>query len=173
MSFFDFSVGQAKLALDALEAILKKAQSAPNAAELPLAKIHDDMLPLAFQVNVATDISNKIVARLLGEEPPAYKWEDLKTFDDFFARINTVKAILDKATKDTINASQEKTVPLGVGPGKPALQVSGYAYVTAYGLPNVYFHVVTAYNILRKEGIPLGKMDYLGPYMGPYMPKSE
>lgn len=170
MSFYDFAISQAELALTALEGILKKGAEAPNAADLPQVRLHADMLPLAFQVHVATDIANKVVARLTGQEPASNNWEDLKTFDDFYSRIAASKRALGSVSKDDINASTEKTVPLGMGPGKN-LDVSGFTYVTAYGLPNIYFHVVTVYNILRKEGVALGKLDYLAPYMGPHMPK--
>lgn len=170
MSFtlYDASVSTAKDILESLKAILKKAESAPNAASLPDARIHEDMLPLSFQVHFVSDIAQKTAARTSGTEPEKLE-NDLKTFDDFFKRIDEVQAILAKTDKEVINKRVGETVPMGLGPGKNA-EIAGHAYVTGYALPNLFFHLSTAYNILRKEGIPLGKMDYLVPFLGKHLP---
>lgn len=163
MSFYDVSVGQALEVLDSLTTILKKGEQAPNAASLPEARIYADMLPLSFQVFVVADIACKVATRLTGEEPPSNE-NNLKTFAEFYTRIEEARALLTKASKETINARAAETVTVGMGPGKSA-QMSGMAYNAGYVTPNLYFHTTTAYNILRKEGVPLGKSDFLGSFL--------
>ena len=168
MSFYDFSVVAAQDSLTSLAAILKKAEAAPNAASFPEARIVDDMLPLSFQVHMVTDLGCKVASRLTGVEPPTLDRESLKTFADFYARIDVAKEHLSKASKDTVNSRQNETVTIGMGPGKNA-DMSSQNYVTGYVIPNLFFHLTTAYNILRKNGVEIGKMDYLIPYIGKYV----
>lgn len=167
MSFYDVSVGQALEVLDSLTAILKKAETAPNAATLPEARIHEDMLPLSFQVYIVTDLGTKVAARLSGQEPPSNE-NNMKSFADFYARIAESRAALEKCDKETINSRAGETVTLGLGPGKNA-QLSGLTYNAGYATPNLYFHLATAYNILRKEGVSIGKMDYLTSFIGKHV----
>lgn len=166
-TLYDASIPVARDALKALSAILKKGEAAPNAASLPAATIHPDMKPLSFQVHVATDLAQKMHARLTGAEPATLE-NNLETFADFHARIAETEALLAKADRDTVNKRAGENVPLGLGPGK-TVHIPGAAYVNSYGLPNVFFHLTTAYDILRKEGVPLGKMDYLSPFVAQYL----
>ncbi|KAJ4155493.1 hypothetical protein LMH87_000733 [Akanthomyces muscarius] len=167
MSFYDVSIGQALEVLDSLTAILKKAEAAPNAATLPEARIHEDMLPLSFQIYIVTDLGTKLAARLTGQEPPSNE-NNLKSFAEFHARIAESRAALEKADKNTINSRASEAVTVGLGPGKSA-QMNGLTYNAGYATPNLYFHLATAYNILRKEGVPLGKMDYLTSFLGKHV----
>lgn len=166
---YDAAIPGVKDALNSLSAILKKGEAAPNASSLPGAKLVEDMLPLSFQIHMVTDTASKLVARSTGVEPTKFE-NNLSSFDDFNARIAAVQDILAKADRDTINAKANDTVPLGMGPGKN-LELASVSYIGAYALPNIFFHTVTAYNILRKEGVPVGKMDYLGPFMAQHLPK--
>ncbi|PHH91415.1 hypothetical protein CDD83_558 [Cordyceps sp. RAO-2017] len=167
-TLYDATVVLARDSLNSLTAILKKGEAAPNAASLPGARIHDDMKPLTFQVHVACDLSNKVYARMTGQEPPKTE-DELKTFADMHARIAQTLQLLAKADREAINKRVGEKVPVGLGPGKEA-QISSLGYTNGYALPNIFFHVTTAYNILRKEGVPLGKMDYLKPFLGQYVP---
>ncbi|ODA75896.1 hypothetical protein RJ55_08537 [Drechmeria coniospora] len=168
-TLYDASVTVAKETLECLAAILKKGETAPNAASLPEARIHPDMLPLTFQVHFVTDLSQKMVSRLTGEEPPTLE-NNLKTFADFQARIKLVQGALAKADRDLVNKRGDEIVSMGLGSGKTA-QLPGTAYNSGYTMPSIFFHLVTAYNILRKEGVDVGKMDYLTPYIGHHVPK--
>lgn len=170
-SLYDATIPLARDSLNSLTAILKKAEAHPNAAKLPEAKIHDDMLPLTFQVHVVADIAQKLQARLTGKEPMKME-NDLKTFKDMYARIDEVLKILGNTDKELVNKYTAEKVTVGMGPGKEA-QMTGQGYANGYGLPNIFFHVSTAYCILRKEGVPLGKMDYLKPYLAQYVPGFE
>ncbi|EGX95817.1 hypothetical protein CCM_00471 [Cordyceps militaris CM01] len=167
MSFYDVSIGQALEVLDSLTVILKKAEAAPNSATLPDARIHADMLPLSFQVYIVTDLSTKLAARLTGQEPPSNE-NNMKSFADFHARIAEARAALEKADKKTVDSRATETVSVGLGPGKTA-EMTGLSYNAGYATPNLYFHLATAYNILRKEGVSLGKMDYLTSFLGKHV----
>lgn len=166
-TLYDAAIVNAQDVLTTLKAILKKAESAPNAATLPEARIHEDMLPLTFQVHFISDVAQKTLARTSGTEPQKFE-NDMKTFADFFKRIDTVQELLAKADKDLINKRVAEVVPLGLGPGKNA-ELPSAGYVSGYSAPNLFFHLVTAYDILRKEGVPLGKMDYLTAFIGKHI----
>jgi uncharacterized protein len=123
------------------------------------ARLYPDMLALSRQVQIATDIARGAAARLAGVEPPAYEDKE-QTFDDLAARVQRtidymtgldVKAFDDAATR-------EITRPIR---GQPHT-FTGANYLLQFATPNVYFHTATAYAILRHNGVPLGKADYLG-----------
>lgn len=161
-SLYDAAIPMARNALKSLSNILKKGEAAPNGASLLAASIHPDMLPLTFQVTIIADSSTKVVARLQGIEPHAWEGK-VETYADCFSRIAKAEEILDAADKDLINQRQNETVPLGLG-SRGTVQIPGSNYVNGYFLPNIFFHLATAYDILRKEGVPLGKTDYLEPF---------
>ncbi|RFU78246.1 helix-turn-helix domain-containing [Trichoderma arundinaceum] len=166
-SLYDATVPLAKSALKALTNILKTGEAVPESANLLAARLAPDMLPLTFQVKSVTDISTKIVARLHGIEP--HVWEgDINTFADCYARIAKAEEILATADKDLINQRQSEIVTLGMG-SKGTFQMPGANYANGYVLPNLFFHLTTAYNILRKEGVPLGKTSYLESFIGQYL----
>jgi uncharacterized protein len=123
------------------------------------ARLYPDMLALSRQVQIATDIARGAAARLAGVEPPAYEDKE-QSFDDLAARVQRtidymtgldVKAFDDAATR-------EITRPIR---GQPHT-FTGANYLLQFATPNVYFHTATAYAILRHNGVPLGKADYLG-----------
>lgn len=171
MSLYTFSVGQAKSALNSLENLMKIAAASPKAAELPKTNLADDMLPLRFQVQVVTDTAAKMVQRLTGQEATGFVFDreaGLTTFDQIFKQIDEAKAIVNGADEAAINAGATKTVTVGMGPGKN-FDMEGQQYVLGYSIPNIYFHLTTAYGILRKEGIVSQKQDYLGSFIGQYL----
>ncbi|KAL6875165.1 hypothetical protein J3F83DRAFT_730125 [Trichoderma novae-zelandiae] len=166
-SLYDASVPLAKNALKALANILQKAEAAPNGASLLAARIHPDMLPLTFQVKMVTDTATKLVARLTGTEPHAWEGE-IETYADCHARIAKAEEILASANKDVVNQRQNELVSVGMG-SLGTFQMTGPSYINGYVLPNLFFHLSTAYNILRKEGVPLGKTDYLTSFIGEFL----
>jgi uncharacterized protein len=117
------------------------------------------MLSLPHQIRIATQYSENLLARLTGREPTIFPRDDLTSFAAFYERINTVLASLGKADKDTINASAEREEKTQMG-AEITLQLKNADYAHKVILPNVYFHVTTAYGILRKEGVEIGKRDY-------------
>lgn len=162
-----FAVETPKRVLASLAAILNKAEQHENAAKFFEARLIDDMKPLTFQVHCVTDNVSKGLARSQGTEPPSYS-DNLKTFAEMQARIKEVSAALEKADTDLINKRENETVTLGLGPGKSG-QMKSVDYVLNYSSPNVYFHLNMAYAILRKEGVDVGKLLYLNPFLGDSM----
>ncbi|KAM0525621.1 hypothetical protein ACHAPE_000330 [Trichoderma viride] len=165
-SLYDATVPVAKSALKSLFNVLKKGEAASNGASLLSAKIHDDMLPLTFQVYMVTDTSSKIASRLQGIEPHAWEGK-IETYADCFSRIAKAEEILAAADKDLINQRQNETVPLGLG-SRGTVNIPGVAYTNGHFMPTIFFHLTTAYDILRKEGIPLGKDDFIEPFNGSF-----
>ncbi|KAG5971523.1 hypothetical protein E4U55_001216 [Claviceps digitariae] len=166
-TFYDSSIPMFKEIIESLQVILKKGSEAPNAASLPEARIIEDMLPLSVQVHFVTDFIQKFVARASGTEPLDFE-KNLKTFDDFFQRIKKVEDILAKADKELINKRVDEDVPLGLGPDKDAKMLLRN-FLSGVVIPNVFFHLITAYDIMRKEGVPLGKMDFLSPFLSKHL----
>ncbi|PKY01188.1 hypothetical protein P168DRAFT_293025 [Aspergillus campestris IBT 28561] len=159
------SIRTAQQALSTLSYILKTAEkSHPDPASLPTASLHPDMQPLSFQVHIATFMAMKLAARLTLQDPPAALENNLTTIDNMQARIKTVKDILDAVPAEEVNAKAEVIKSTLLGPKE--VEISGAEYARVFNLPNIYFHVVTAYGILRKEGVPLGKVEYMTEFIG-------
>jgi len=147
-----------------LAAILDKAQAHAEArkidpAVLLASRLYPDMFTLTRQVQVACDNAKGAAARLAGVEVP--KHEDTEqTFADLKARIAKTIDFVDSFKPAQIDGSEEKNIHLKLGP----LEVDwkGMQYLLGFALPNFYFHVVTAYDILRHNGVEIGKRDYIG-----------
>jgi len=122
-------------------------------------RITPDMFPLIRQVQIATDMAKGAGARLAGVEPP--KMEDNETtFEELQTRIATVIAQLQAYTPAQIDGSEDRTVLLKTRGGEQSFR--GQDYLLGFVLPNVYFHITTAYAILRGVGVVLGKTDFIG-----------
>lgn len=164
LSMYSSSVPVFKHFLNSLSVILKKA--AEYAAEKKLddtvltqARLFPDMFPLARQVQIASDVAKGCAGRLAGVELPRYE-DTEQTFGELQARIEKTIAFLDSIPEDAINGSEKREIKLKAGPRE--LEFVGEYFLRQWALPNVYFHITTAYNILRHNGVPVGKMDFLG-----------
>ncbi len=150
--------------LGALAAILEKAAAHAeahriDAAVLLASRLYPDMLPFVKQVQIATDHAKGAAARLAGQEPP--KYEDTEaSFGELAARIRKTVDYLGSVPAGAIDGSDERAVSLTIR-GK-TLDFKGAEYLLQYALPNFYFHLTTAYAILRHDGIVIGKKDFLG-----------
>jgi hypothetical protein len=123
------------------------------------ARLYPDMLPLAKQIQIASDTAKGAASRLAGQEPP--KYDDTETtFAELKARIDKTIALLNSFKPEQIDGSDEKTVTLQIRGN--ATPFAGLAYLMNHATPNFYFHVTTAYDILRHNGVEIGKSDYLG-----------
>jgi len=123
------------------------------------ARLYPDMFPLSRQVQIASDNAKGPVARLAGQEPP--KFEDNETsFPELIARVQKTIALLQTFTPAQIDGSEERAIQLTVR-GQP-VTYQGLPYLLHHALPNLFFHVTTAYNILRHNGVEVGKRDFLG-----------
>jgi uncharacterized protein len=164
ISMYQASVPVIIRSLTNLAAILEKAATHAEAKKIDQSvllgsRLFPDMLPLIKQVHIATDITRRGVARLAEIDPPAF--EDNETsFAELIDRIHQNITYLNTLTPAQIDGSEEKTITLTVG--KQTMTFQGLPYLTGFILPNLYFHTTTAYNILRHNGLELGKIDFLG-----------
>lgn len=123
------------------------------------ARLFPDMFPLIKQVQIATDQAKGCAARLAGVEVPRYE-DNETTFEELQARLAKTIAFLDSLPAEQLAGSETRDIDLQVQ-GTP-YAFKGDAYLWNWVLPNFYFHVTTAYNILRHNGIEIGKKDFLG-----------
>ena len=153
--------------LGALRDVLAKAASHAEANKIEAdallqARLFPDQFALLRQVQVACDFAKGIAARLADVEVPTVADEE-RTFDDLQARIANTLAFIAGLPPQRFEGSEEREVV--VQPGKPReRRFTGERYLLSYGLPQFFFHVTTAYSILRHNGVPIGKRDYMGTY---------
>ncbi len=150
--------------LNSLSAILDKAAASCTARNIDQtvlvnARLAPDMLPLSRQIQIATDIVKGGAARLAGAEPPSYEDKEA-TFDELKARLAKTVAFLQTFKPAQIDGSEGKEIVLKMRSGE--MKFNGQDYLTGFVLPNLFFHVTTAYAILRHNGIDIGKKDFLG-----------
>ena len=161
---YDVTVPVFTRMLTNLLAIMDKAEA--NAAErkfdtsvLSNARLAPDMIPFRGQVMIATDHVKGCVSRLAGRDIPS--WPDTEvSFDELRARIRKALDLLASVQPADLEGSETREVTLKIGGND--VRLSGLDYLTQRALPNFYFHVTTAYDILRANGAPIGKSDYIG-----------
>lgn len=164
LSLYQASVPVLIRALENLSAVLKKAEEFANtnsipAEELTEARLYEDMFPLVRQIQIASDGAKGAGARLAGVEIPSFE-DNEKTFADMQARISKTVSFLKEIKPAQVDGGEAKPVVVKMKSGD--LNFTGQDYLLNFALPNVFFHVSTAYGILRHKGVPLGKMDFLG-----------
>ena len=125
------------------------------------ARLASDMLPLAGQIQRASDTSKLAIERLTGIQSPRFE-DNESTFDALQDRISRTIAFLQGIDAGQMQGAQERTVQLNFGTFKPSFK--GDQYLLTFALPNFFFHITTAYDILRHQGLSIGKLDYLGSY---------
>ena len=161
---YDHSIPVFAKMLGNLSAILAKAAAHCEAkkidpAALLGARLFPDMFPLTRQVQIATDQAKGGAARLAGLEVPKYE-DSEKSFDDLKARIAKTMAFVGGVKPAQIADSAARDISLPIGPN--TVTFKGEWYLKHFVLPNLYFHVTTAYDILRHNGVDLGKRDFIG-----------
>jgi hypothetical protein len=130
-----------------------------DASVLANARLAPDMLPLTRQVLIACDAAKLAAARISGLEAP--KFEDTETtFEELRARIRKTLDYLATVPADALDGTEDKEITFPVG-RENKRTMTAQAYLTTWALPNFFFHVTTAYAILRHNGVDLGKADYL------------
>jgi uncharacterized protein len=164
ISMYQAAVPPTIRSLTNLAAILEKAAAHCEArkidpAVLVGARLFPDMFPLSRQVQIATDVAKGGAARLAGQDPPAYEDKE-STFPELIARVRKTIEFLKSFRSEQLDGTEEKAITLKMRNGERHFQ--GLPYVQSFVLPNVYFHVTTAYNILRHNGVEIGKQDFLG-----------
>lgn len=165
LSMYEAAIPTLTCTLSNLAAILKKGEQHADAKKIEHnvllnARLFPDMYPLTRQVQNATDMSKGAAARLAGIEIPKYE-DNETTFAELHARIAKTIAFIDTVKPAQFAGSESREVIITVR--KVDLKFTGQDYLLRWVIPNVYFHVTTAYNILRHNGVELGKADFLGP----------
>jgi len=163
-TFYQASVPVFIRSLNNLGAFFDKAVAHAQAANydpeiLLNSRLYPDMHPFWRQVRIATDTATGVAARLAGQTPPALGHEDVSV-EATKARINAAVEFLNTLQAGQLEGADAKTIEV-VRHDKTTTWI-GRDYLFNYGLPNVFFHVTTAYAILRHNGVPLGKRDFLG-----------
>lgn len=156
-----------KQLLTSLSAILSKAETYAaekkfEPAVLLNARLYPDMFPLLRQVQVAADFAKSVSARLAGVEVPAYE-DNEQTFADLQGRISKTLSFIESLTPIQFEGSEMREIVLRSGTPKEKKLV-GHNYLNNYGLPQFFFHVTTAYTILRHNGLAVGKGDFMGKF---------
>ena len=153
--------------LGGLSAVLTKAEAhaqarniEPNA--LLQARLFPDMFALLRQSRVACDFAKSVAARLAGVEVPNFE-DNEQTFADLQARIAKTLTFIGSLTPAQFEGSETREIVTQAGTPKEK-RFSGQSYLLNYGLPHFFFHVTTAYGILRHNGVEVGKKDYIGAY---------
>ena len=156
-----------KQMLGGLSGILAKAEAHvaaqkidPNA--LLQARLFPDMFALLRQVQVATDFAKSVSARLAGVDVPKLD-DNEQTFADLQARITTVLTFIEGLDVALFDEAATREIVTQAGTPKEK-RFTGASYIFNYGLPHFFFHTTTAYNILRHNGVEVGKKDYIGTY---------
>ena len=164
ISMYEASAPRFANILKNLSAILDKAQvhadsKKIDAAVLLQSRLYPDMFPLVRQVQIASDNAKGAVARLAGVEVPKYE-DTEETIADLKARLAKTIDFVGSFKPAQIDGSEDKDIHLKLGPRE--VNWKGMQYLLGFALPNFYFHVVTAYDILRHNGVEVGKRDYIG-----------
>lgn len=165
LSMYQASVPVFVRALENLSAILHKGAAHAQARKIDPGvfvngRLYPDMLPLARQIQIATDHARGAGARLAGLERPPYA-DTETTFDELQLRIANTIAYLQALKPEQVDGSEQRAVTIPVRGNNVAFE--GQAYLLDFAFPNFWFHVVMAYAILRHGGVEIGKLDFLGP----------
>jgi len=165
ISMYDVSIPIFTLSLTNLSAILDKAASHEQSKKvdpkvIPQARLIVDMLPLSAQIHIACDTAKGAAARLAGVEIP--KHEDTEaTLAELKARVAKTLDFIKTIKPEQLQGAETREIVLKFP--QTTLKFTGINYLTNFVLPNFFFHVTTAYALLRKNGVDLGKRDFLGP----------
>jgi len=164
ISMYQASIPRFVNILGNLSNILDKAQAHVDARKidptvLTTYRLFPDMLPMTRQVQIACDTAKGLAARLAGVEIPVYE-DDERTLADLKARIAKTIAFIETVTAKQIDGTEDKDIV--IKRGDKETHYKGMQFLLGHAVPNIYFHVTTTYNILRHNGIEIGKRDYLG-----------
>ena len=164
ISMYQASVPRFVNILGNLSNILDKAQAHADSKKIDGGtltgyRLFPDMLPLSTQVQIACDTAKGVVARLSGVEAPVFE-DNEKTLAELKARIGKTIAFIQSVSAARIDGTEDKEIV--TKRGDKETRYKGMQFLLGHAIPNFYFHVTTTYNILRHNGIEIGKRDYLG-----------
>lgn len=164
LSMYQASVPRFINILGNLSSILDKAQAHVDAkkitdASLTSFRLFPDMLPMARQVQIACDTAKGVVARLAGVDIPVFE-DNEQTLAELKARVARTIAFIQTISPEQIDGTEDQDIV--TKRGEKETHYKGMQFLLGHAIPNFYFHVTTAYNILRHNGVEIGKRDYLG-----------
>lgn len=164
ISMYAMSVELLVPMLQNLSGLLDKGRAHAEAKKFDLsvlvdARLAPDMLPFVKQIQIACDMAKNGVARLAGQEAPRFE-DNEKTFDELKARIARTIDYIRGFDAGALEGSETRDIQISV-PNR-TFEFKGLSFLQRWLLPNFYFHVVTAYDILRHNGVDIGKADFLG-----------
>ncbi len=164
ISMYQVSIPRFVHMLNNLAVILDRAQAYAeakkiDAATLPSARLYPDMLPLTSQVRIACDTAKRAAALLAGVDNPVYE-DNETTLPELKARVERTIGFLNTIRAAQVDGTENREIVVKVG-GKDT-PFKGMQFLLARAIPNFYFHVTTAYDILRHNGLDVGKKDFLG-----------
>lgn len=165
VSLYDVAIPTFQKQLSALEAFLDKAAEQAAAKKIDFAvylgsRLYPDMFNLTRQVQLATDFAKAAPARLAGTEVPSFP--DVETtLPELKARIAKIQALLAGYKREQFEGAD--TRELTIKTGGQDVTMTGREYLLHVAFPNFYFHCTTAYDILRHNGIEIGKRDFMAP----------
>jgi hypothetical protein len=164
ISLYDVSIPVFTRSLTNLGAILDKAASHAESRKVdpkvfPAARLIIDMLPLSSQIQIACDTAKGAAARLAGVEVPKHPDTEV-TLDELKARVARTLDFIKTIKPEQLQGAETREIVLQFP--SLTLKFTGLDYVTSFVLPNFFFHVTTAYALLRKNGVDIGKRDFLG-----------
>ncbi|MGL4767336.1 MAG: DUF1993 domain-containing protein [Formosimonas sp.] len=167
ISMYSASVPVFKQILGSMSAFLHKAELHASDKNIDpqvflQARLFPDMFPLLRQVQVAADFAKGVCARLAQVDVPSYP-DSEQTFAELQTRIQTTLAFIDSLSAAQIDGSESRDIVTGAGTAREKT-FKGQAYLLNYGLPHFFFHTTTAYNILRHNGVDVGKKDFIGSF---------
>ncbi len=168
VSIYDLSVPVFIHTLGNLKSILQKALASAESRKfdpgiLAGARLYPDMLPLARQVQIASDAAKSAAARLCGTEPPKYE-DNETTVPELIARVDKTLDFLKGFKREQFEGAETRTVHFKNPRSEHTF--SGLVFLRHWALPNFFFHVTTTYALLREAGVEIGKADYLGKVEG-------
>jgi hypothetical protein len=131
-----------------------------NAADLVNARLAPDMYTLAKQVQLACDQANDSTARLSGQDAPQFENNE-KTLEELKARIAKTLKYVESVPEDAFEGAEDRKITIPIPENNIEFEMNGLQYLRDWALPHFYFHVVTAYGILRHRGVEIGKIDYM------------
>ncbi len=164
ISLYDTTVPVFLRGLANLAAVLEKGRAFGTGEGIPEAELLDarlapDMVSLAGQVQRASDTAKFAAVRIGGVANERFA-DDEASFADLQARIARTRAFLESVPRAAIDGKEDATISVNIG--RTPVTIATQDYALSFALPNFFFHVTTAYDLLRSRGVPLGKMDYIG-----------
>ena len=164
ISMYQASVPRFVNILGNLSNILDKAQAHVDAKKIDATalttyRIFPDMLPMSKQVQIACDTAKGVIARLAGVDIPAHEDNEV-TLADLKARVAKTIAFIQTFTPAQIDGTEDKAIV--TKRGDKETHYKGMQFLLGHAVPNFYFHITTTYNILRHNGVEIGKRDFLG-----------